>query len=67
MNSQILRVFCLCDDLLKALRHPEDPPCEVSDAEVKTTAVWLPCTFGFDDKSKGLSKQLAHPLIQDIP
>jgi hypothetical protein len=39
MDSQILSVFCLCDDLLKALYHFEDPQCQFNDAEVMTTAL----------------------------
>jgi hypothetical protein len=39
MDDQIVVVFCLCDDMLKALRHYEDPQCCMSDAEIMTTAV----------------------------
>lgn len=39
MDTQIVAVYCLCDDLLKALYHAEDPQCQVSDAEVMTAAV----------------------------
>jgi hypothetical protein len=39
MDTQIVAVYCLCDDLLKALYHPEDPQCQMSDAEVMTTAL----------------------------
>jgi hypothetical protein len=39
MDTQIVAVFCLCDDLLKALHHQEDVQCEMSDAEVMTTAI----------------------------
>jgi hypothetical protein len=39
MDTQIVIVFCLCDDLLKALHHCEDPQCQMSDAEVMTTAI----------------------------
>jgi len=39
MDSQIVAVYCLCDDVLKGLRHPEDPQCQMSDAEVLTTAI----------------------------
>jgi hypothetical protein len=36
MDTQIVAVYCLCDDLLKALYHAEDPQCQMSDAEVMT-------------------------------
>lgn len=39
MDTQIVIVFCLCDDLLKALHHYEDPQIKMRDAEVMTTAI----------------------------
>jgi hypothetical protein len=39
MDTQIVAVFCMCDDMLKALHHHEDPQCQMSDAEVMTTAI----------------------------
>lgn len=39
MDTQIVVVFCLCDDMLKALCHREDPQCQMTDAEVMTTAM----------------------------
>lgn len=39
MDNQIVAVFCLCDDMLKAIHHYEDPQCQMSDAEVMTTAI----------------------------
>lgn len=39
MDTQIVAVYCLCDDLLKALYHPQDRQCQMSDAEVMTTAI----------------------------
>jgi hypothetical protein len=39
MDTQIVAVFCLCDDMLKALHHPEDRQCQMTDAEVMTTAI----------------------------
>jgi hypothetical protein len=39
MDSQIVAVYCLCDDLLKALYHHEDRQCQMSDAEVMTAAI----------------------------
>jgi hypothetical protein len=46
MDSQIVAVYCLCDDLLKALYHPEDQQCQMSDAEVMTTAITAMLFFG---------------------
>jgi hypothetical protein len=39
MDTQIIVVFCLCDDMLKKLHHHEDKQCKMSDAEVMTTAI----------------------------
>lgn len=39
MDTQIIAVYCLCDDMLKALHHYEDPQSRMSDAEVMTTAL----------------------------
>lgn len=39
MDTQIIVVFCLVDDMLKALHHPQDPQCQMTDAEVMTTAI----------------------------
>lgn len=39
MDDQIVAIYCLCDDILKALHHYEDPQRQMSDAEVMTTAV----------------------------
>lgn len=39
MDTQIIAIFCLCDDMLKALHHFEDPQRQMTDAEVMTTAI----------------------------
>lgn len=39
MDSQIIAIYCLCDDLLRALHHYEDRQRQMSDAEVLTTAL----------------------------
>jgi len=46
MDTQIVAVFCLCDDMLKALHHYEDPQSQISDAEVMTTAIVAALNFG---------------------
>lgn len=46
MDTQIVAVFFLCDDMLKALHHFEDPQSQVSDAEVMTTAIVAMLYFG---------------------
>jgi hypothetical protein len=46
MDTQIVAVFCLVDDILKAMRHREDEQCKMSDAEVMTTAIIAMLYFG---------------------
>ena len=46
MDTQIVAVFCLVDDILKAMRHREDEQCQMSDAEVMTTAIIAMLYFG---------------------
>jgi Transposase DDE domain len=45
MDTQIIAIFCLCDDMLKALHHFEDPQCQMTDAEVMTTAILAAMRF----------------------
>jgi hypothetical protein len=46
MDTQIVAVFCLCDDMLKALHHYEEPQCRMTDAEVMTTAILAALRYG---------------------
>jgi hypothetical protein len=46
MDTQIVAVYCICDDLLQAMHHPLDPQCQMSDAEVMTTAIVAMLYFG---------------------
>jgi len=46
MDLQIILVYCLCADLLIALHHQEDAQCQMSDAEVMTTALVAAMYFG---------------------
>ena len=39
MDTQIIVIFCLCEDMLKSLHHYEDSQRKMSDAEVMTTAL----------------------------
>ncbi|MCX6082402.1 MAG: hypothetical protein NTW32_22985 [Chloroflexi bacterium] len=46
MDIQIIAIFCLCEDMLKAIHHYEDPQRRLSDAEVMTTAITAATYFG---------------------
>jgi hypothetical protein len=39
MDTQIILIYCLCDDLLKAMQHKDDAQCRMSDAEIMTVAL----------------------------
>jgi Transposase DDE domain len=39
MDTQIVVIYCICDDILKGLRHSEDKQRRMSDAEVMTTTL----------------------------
>lgn len=39
MDTQIIVVFCLCDDMLKSLNRWEDSQRQMSDAEVMATVI----------------------------
>lgn len=46
MDTHIIATYCLCDDLLIAVGHREDPQVQMSDAEVMTTAIVAAVDFG---------------------
>jgi Transposase DDE domain len=46
MDDSVLAIYCLCDDLLRALHHSEDRQRLMSDAEVMTTAIVAALYFG---------------------
>jgi hypothetical protein len=39
MYIQMVAVFCLCENMLKALHHAEDSQRQISDVEVMTIAI----------------------------
>lgn len=53
MEEQIITIFCLCDDLLKALEIKEDPQIKMNNAEVMTVALTAASFFsGNFEKSR---------------
>jgi len=46
MDTQIIAIFCLCDDMLKALLYRDDPQSQMTAAEVMTTAILAALRFG---------------------
>ena len=65
MDTQIILVYCLCDDLLKAMQHQEDIQCQMSDAEVMTVALVAALNHGgnFVKASAILSEQGYMPVM----
>ncbi len=65
MDTQIILVYCLCDDLLKAMQHREDVQCQMSDAEVMTVALVAALKFSgsFVDAAEMLAEQGYMPVM----
>ncbi len=58
MNNEIVAIYCLCDDIRRAMNHQSDPQQQVSDAEVMTTAIVAVLYFSgnFEKARKYLSE-----------
>jgi hypothetical protein len=39
MDTQSVAIYCICDDILKGMKHYEDKQRQMSDAEVMTTSI----------------------------
>ena len=46
MFDNVVALYCITDDLLKSIGHLDDPRCELTDAEVITTALTAALYFG---------------------
>lgn len=58
MDTETITVYCLCDDLLKAMHHGDDRQCPMSDAEVMATAIVAALYFGGNiELARALLKQ----------
>jgi hypothetical protein len=58
MDDKIIAIFCLCDDLLKAMHHQEDRQCQMNDAEIRTTAFIAALFFrGNHESARAMLKQ----------
>jgi len=61
MDEKIIATYCLCDDLLKAMHHQEDPQCQMNDAEVMTTALTAALFFrGKHESARIMLKQYGY-------
>jgi DDE family transposase len=58
MDDKIIATFCLCDDLLKTIHHQEDCQCQMTDAEIMTTALIASLFFrGNHESARTMLKQ----------
>ena len=58
MDDKILAMFCLCDELLKAMHHQEDCQGQMNDAEIMTTALIASLCFrGHHESARARLKQ----------
>jgi Transposase DDE domain len=56
-EDKIIRIYCIVDDILKSIGHPEDSRRKVSDSEIITTALVSGLYFGGHlDNSRGFMK-----------
>lgn len=46
MDDEILTIYCLCDELLRAVGHRDHPQCVMSSAEIMTVAIVAAGHFG---------------------
>ena len=61
MDDKIITIFCLCDDLLKAMHHQEDSQCQRNDAAIMTTAFIAALFFrGNHESARALLKQYGY-------
>jgi hypothetical protein len=51
MDTTIVAVYAICDDVLKGLHHYEDPQVEMTDAEIMTTGIVAALFFGGNYKN----------------
>ncbi|MDF5734093.1 MAG: IS982 family transposase [Rhizonema sp. PD38] len=65
MLNEIITIYAIIDDLLKAIGHDEDCRREMSDAEIMTTAI-IAALFFSGNHSMACSYMKDHNLIPDM-
>jgi len=61
MDTTIIAVFAICDDILRALSHKEDCRAQMTDAEVMTTAIIAMLYFGGNcERSRIFLKEMGY-------
>ncbi len=65
MLNEIIAIYAITDDLLKAIGHEDDLRCQMSDAEIITTAL-IAAIFFSGNHSKACAYMLDHNLIPNM-
>jgi hypothetical protein len=65
MLNEIITIYAITDDLLKAIGHKDDIRREMSDAEIITTAV-VAAIYFYGNHSKACSYMKDHNLIPNM-
>jgi hypothetical protein len=65
MLNEIIAIYAIIDDLLKAIGHDEDCRCQMSDAEIMTTAI-IAAIFFNGNHSIACSYMKDHSLIPNM-
>jgi hypothetical protein len=61
MDESTIATYCLCDDLLQAINHHENPQGRMRDAEVMTTALTAALFFrGNHESARAMLKQYGY-------
>jgi hypothetical protein len=53
-TAQVVTIYCLCDDFLRAYGHKDDPQTKMTTAEVMTVALVAAARFGGNQESSRL-------------
>lgn len=65
MLNEIIAIYAITDDLLKAIGHEDDLRCQMSDAEIMTTAL-IAAIFFSGNHSKACAYMFDHNLIPSM-
>nr|WP_223278231.1 hypothetical protein [Nostoc sp. 'Peltigera membranacea cyanobiont' 232] len=66
MLNEIITVYAIIDDLLKAIGHSEDSRRQMNDAEIMTTVITAAMFFG-GNQSQACDYMRDHHLVSNNP
>jgi hypothetical protein len=68
MNEPVTTIYCLCEDLLRAILHLDDPQVRLSTAEVMAIPLMAPNFFGGNFcRGEKASRRKAQLLFPNLP